>query len=106
MKIPTSRAARPSTVCPAGSWPAECRGGRHVGGGEYEIAWRVTPAGSRRAFELVQRTGRAGLNAAAVDLGFGGREIQPEDLAGRCLVTVRTFGGARSARVLDTAPLG
>ena len=104
MKIPTARPRRPApvAVCPAGLHPGQCMGARRMPDGGYEITWRVTPGGRRREFDLVQRASLAELRGVAVDLGLGGRELEPGDIRGGCWVEVRTFGGGRSARVVRT----
>lgn len=104
MKIPAQRTARPSAVCPAGKHPGEALRARRIGGGVFEVDWRIAPKARKRTFEITQRTDLRGLRGIAADLGLGGQELELDDIAGRCTVLVRTFGGGSSARVMDTEP--
>lgn len=106
MQIPETKRAARNNVCPAGTHRARVDSVVDLGGGRYRACFTCMPAGTRRRYRLDHETDMPGLLDIAIDLGLGGQELEPDDIAGTCQVQVRTFGGKRSARIVGTEPLG
>ena len=105
MKIPEIKRRARNDVCPAGLHRALLDSVVALGAADFKLCWTVMPTGSRRRYRIEQQVAARELADIAVDLGLGGQELEPVDIAGECRVQVRTFGGQRSARIMDTMPL-
>ena len=105
MQIPQAKSRPRNDVCPAGLHRARLDSVAEIERNAFKLHWTVMPAGSRRRYRMDQQVDARGLADVAVDLGLAGQQLDPVDIAGECRAQVRTFGGQRSARIMDTQPL-
>ncbi len=109
MKVPKKkRPKQPPTVCPAGRHAATLKAQR----GEDETTWldwdvAVAESDGFRdlSFSVPQLLrDKRELNDLLVDLGFGGQDVKWEDVLGvKAMVTVATYGGRQTARVIHAS---
>lgn len=74
-------------------------------GSPFKFTWEFTAR--ERTWSVDQEASQDELMDILVDLGLAGRTIQSARtvIGKKAMITVRTFGGKTSARVMDTAPI-
>ena len=112
MKIPvrTKRSKLVPSCCPAGTHPATVLS--VVEGGDEEdrywtVHWEVAPEHLETTFEIEQICDVDEMADIVADLGIAGRRrsLAPDDIRGQALAVIRTFGGGKYAKVVETEPL-
>ena len=88
-------------VCPRGTYQGTVHAITHRDD-EYTIIWLIdTPD---QVFKVPQVCDGEGLADVVADLGITGDSVELGDIRGNATCHVRTFGGRKEAKVVDTDP--
>lgn len=99
-----------ANCCPAGTHPATILSVVEDGDDEdryWTVRWEVSPEGAGRSFEIERTYDVEEMADVVADLGIAKdrEDLDASEVSGGALAVVRTFGGMRYAKVIDTEPL-